>query len=419
MLRTVLLSGLCTLAAAGAATAQNVAVGTCRPSLPSFSTIQAAIAASSSNGTVQVCPGTYGEQIIIQKNLTLKGISDGTSNAAVIVTPAGGMVANATSLSSGDPIATQVLVEAPATAVTITNLALDGSNNGITNCTPILIGILYQNASGTVMHTSVKNHVLASSPVDMRGCQSGLGIFVQSGGSGTSNVKITSNYVQNYQKNGITVDENGSTATITGNTVIGQGPTTGAAENSIQLGFGASGTIQNNATGNDVWAPDVFGDTGNAAAGILVYASPSIAITGNTVNNTQFGIGIVTDTNFGVADGTTVTGNKVSTTNLYDGIELCSNANLVQSNSISGSDEAGVHIDDGCTGSATGNTVTNNTINSACAGLLIGPGATGSLTTPNTYFNVVTLTKTGSNVCTPPLAASVRARRRAPSPARP
>jgi len=418
MFRTILLSALFTLAAAGATAAQNVAVGTCRPSLQSFSTIQAAVNASTSGGTVQVCPGTYGEQVVIQKNLTLKGVSDSTSNAAVIVSPAGGMAANATSLSSGNPIAAQVLVEAPASAVTITNLALDGSNNGINNCTPVLMGILYQNASGTVAHTSVKNQVLASSPVDMRGCQSGMGIFVQSGG-GTSNVAISNNYVQNYQKNGITVDEIGSTATISGNTVIGQGPTTGAAENSIQIGFGAAGAIQNNVTGNDVWAPDVFGDTGNAAAGILVYGSQSIAVTGNTVNNTQFGIGIATDPSSPSADSNTVTGNKVSTTNLYDGIELCSNANLAQSNSIFGSDEAGVHIDDSCTGSATGNKVTNNTINSACAGLLIGPGASGSITTPNAFFNVSTVVKSGSNVCTPPLAASVRAQRHRPSPARP
>jgi len=337
----------------------------------------------------------------------------------VIVAPAGGMAANATSLSSGNPIAAQILVEAPATAVKITNLALDGSNNGINNCTPVLMGILYQNASGTVQHTSVKNQVLASSPVDMRGCQSGMGIFVQSGGSGTSNVTISSNYVQNYQKNGITADENGTTATITGNTVIGQGPTTGAAENSIQIGFGAAGAIQNNVTGNDVWAPDVFGDTADAAAGILVYGSQSIAVTGNTVNNTQFGIGIATDPSSPSADSNTVTGNKVSTTNLYDGIELCSSANLAQGNSISGSDEAGVHIDDSCTGSATGNKVTNNTINSACAGLLIGPGASGSTTAPNTFFNVSTVMKSGSNVCTPPLAVSVRAQRHIPSPARP
>ena len=419
MFRTILFSALFTLASAGAAVAQNVAVGACRPSLQSFSTIQAAVNAAPSGGTILVCPGTYGEQVVIQKNLTLKGVSDSTSNAAVIVAPAGGMAANATSLASGNPIATQILVESPATAVTITNLALDGSNNGINNCTPVLMGILYQNASGTVQHTSVKNQVLASSPVDMRGCQSGMGIFVQSGGSGTSNVTLSNNYVQNYQKNGITADENGTTATISGNTVIGQGPTTGAAENSIQIGFGAAGAIQNNVTGNDVWMPDVFGDTADAAAGILVYASQSIAITGNTVNNTQFGIGIATDPSSPSADSNTVTGNKVSTTNLYDGIELCSNTNLVQGNSISGSDEAGVHIDDSCTGSASGNKVTNNTINSACAGLLIGPGASGSTTTPNTFFNVSTVIKSGSNVCTPPLAVSVRAQRHIPSPARP
>ena len=94
----------------------------------------------------------------------------------------------------------------------------------------------------------------------LTGCQAGLGIFVQSGGGGTSTVSITSNNVENYQKNGITGNEVGTTVTITGNTVIGQGPTSGAAENSIQIGFGATGTITGNTVGSDVWAPDVITD---------------------------------------------------------------------------------------------------------------------------------------------------------------
>ena len=91
---------------------------------------------------------------------------------------------------------------------------------------------------------------------------------------------------------------------------------------------------------------------------------------------------------------------------LYDGIDLCSNNNIVTSNIINGSDESAVHVDDVCTGSSTGNQITKNTINSACAGILSGPGATGNTTAPNTYYNVGTLRLDGTNVCTPPLAPS-------------
>ena len=80
------------------------------------------------------------------------------------------------------------------------------------------------------------NEVLSSG---LAGCQSGLGIFVQSGNSGSSTVNVNNNHVENYQKNGITGNEAGTNITVANNTVIGQGPTTGAAENSVQIGFGA------------------------------------------------------------------------------------------------------------------------------------------------------------------------------------
>ncbi len=126
-----------------------------------------------------------------------------------------------------------------------------------------------------------------------------------------------------------------------------------------------------------------------------------MAIKSNNVSNTQYGIAIVSDPAFGVADGAILTSNTVSLTHLYDGIDLCSNNNKATGNTISGSDEAGIHLDDTCPGAGTGNTVTSNKINSACAGILSGPGATGNTITSNTFYNVSTVQATGSNTCTP------------------
>jgi hypothetical protein len=377
----------------------TVAVGKCQPKKTSFPTIQQALNATPPGAVIDVCPGFYPEQILVYQAVTLKGISSGGQGAAVITVPTGGLAQNASSLSTGNPIAAQVLVQA-SSSVTITNMTVDGANNGLNGCSPNPIGIYYQNSSGTISHNSVLNQVLVGS--DLIGCQAGLGIFVQSGNGGSSTVAITSNNVANYQKNGITGNELGTSVTITSNDVIGQGPTTGAAENSIQIGFGASGSVTTNTVGSDIWAPDVFGDTGNAAAGILVYSSSNVAIKSNNVSNTQFGIAVVSDPNFGLADGATLTSNTVSATHLYDGIDLCSNTNIVTSNTINGSDEAGIHVDDTCTGASTGNSVMKNTINSACAGILSGPGASGNTTVPNTFYNVVTLQSTATNTCTPP-----------------
>jgi hypothetical protein len=386
------------------------AVGKCQPKKISFPTIQQALNATGPGSTIDVCPGLYPEQILVYQAVTIKGIASGGQDAAVITVPNGGLQQNATSLATGNPIAAQVLVQA-ASSVIITNITVDGVNNGFNNgcADPDPIGIYYQNSSGTISHNTVLNEVLL--PAN-NGCQAGLGIFVQSGNGGSSTVTINNNNVANYQKNGITGNESGTFVTITGNDVIGQGPTNGAAENSIQIGFGATGSITSNTVGSDVWAPDVFGDTGDAAAGILVYASPNVAIKSNNVSNTQFGIAIVSDTTLGAADGATLTSNTVSATHLYDGIDLCSNTNVVTANTINGSDEAAIHVDDTCTGASTGNMVTKNQINSACAGILSGPGASGNTTTPNTFLNVVTLQSTGTNTCTPPPGIPNKARAR-------
>lgn len=99
--------------------ASSVSVGNCLPALPHFSTIQAAINASAQGGTVLVCPGVYQEQISIFHPLTLKGVDVGGSNMAVITMPAGG-------------VGTQVYVQ--ATGVYISDLVIDGSNNGASFC---------------------------------------------------------------------------------------------------------------------------------------------------------------------------------------------------------------------------------------------------------------------------------------------
>jgi len=380
--------------------AQTVAVGKCQRKKTSFPTIQQALNATPPGAVIDVCPGFYPEQILVYQAVTLKGIASGNQGAAIITVPKGGLVQNATSLATGNPIAAQVLVQASG-LVTITNMTVDGANNGLNNgcSSPDPIGIYYQNSSGTISHSSVLNEVLL--PADSS-CQAGLGIFVQSGNGGSSTVTINNNHVANYQKNGITGNEVGTAVTITSNDVVGQGATNGAAENSIQIGFGATGNVTGNTVGSDVWGPDVYGDTGNAAAGILVYASPNVIIKSNNVNNTQFGIAIVSDPTLGAADGAMLTGNTVSLTHLYDGIDLCSNSNTATGNTVNGSDEAAVHLDDTCTGVSIGNTVKSNTFNSACAGVLSGPGASGNTTIPNTFYNVVNLQLAGSNTCTPP-----------------
>ena len=382
-----------------------VVVGTCK-NLVQFSTIGAAISAVPAGSTIDICPGTYNEQLNINKSVTLTGVSNGTADAVVILPPGGGLPPNATSLSSGNPIAADVWVLGPAT-VNMNNLIVDSIGNGESGCgQPTLVGILYQNANGTLSHVVTRNQWIGSSEGDTgsNGCQTGLGIFVQSGNSGTSTVNVNNSSVHDYQKNGITGNEAGTTINVTGSDVVGQGATLGAAENGIQIGFGAGGSVSGNLVIDDVWAPDTITDAGDAAAGILLYdaAAGLTVVKSNTVGNTQFGIAVVTDT-IGEGDGSSVTLNKVFGTRIFDAIDVCTNNNTVKTNTIINSSESAIHLDASCGvfdggTSGDGNTVTGNTMVDACTAVLADSGTTGNTATPNTIFAAGA---TSGSSCTP------------------
>ena len=136
-----------------------------------FTSIQATIDAASPGNLIRVCPGTYREQLSINKSLSIEG-----DNGAIVLP--GNMTVNATG-STGTPIAAAILVK-EAADVEIEGLIVDTANSGITQCSPDLIGILYQNSSGRIERNAVRNTKLS---VSLNGCQSGNAIVVQSLGS--------------------------------------------------------------------------------------------------------------------------------------------------------------------------------------------------------------------------------------------
>jgi parallel beta-helix repeat protein len=397
-------------------TASVVAVGPCVANLVHFTTIQAAVNAVPPGSTIKICPAKYPEQVVTHKNLTLIGVNSGSADNPVLVIPSGGFVPNTRSLTSGHPIAAQILVQSPATAVTISSLAVDGRNNNLNSgCDDArLIGIYYQNASGTVNFVAARNQAQDAANF---GCQNsaGLGIYVQSASPSTSTVKIQNSTVRGYQKNGITGNEDGTTVTVTGNSVVGAGPTT-TAQNGIQVGFGATGKVQNNTVANDDFNGDPSAGTGS---GILIFDSGNMTITGNSVTNSQNGIAIVTDGAF-PADHNAVSNNHVSDTHLGDGIDLCSNNNTVSGNTVFSSGQAGIHLDSSCGSTGSNNIVSKNTVNEACAGILRGSGTGNTFPIANLVANVANTSLAG-DVCTPAVltVSRVGSQGHSSSPARP
>jgi hypothetical protein len=417
--------------------------------IPSYPTIGQAVSSVPAGSTILICPGTYAEQVVITKNLTLQGVgTNGLSgsgatgaNNPVITSPSGGVVGNATDTFSGQPIAAQILVQTPASSlgtpikVTLEYLAIDGSNNGLSGCVTNLVGIYYQNASGTIDQVVTRYQEL--DPSDF-GCQDGFAMFVETGTGGSSTVTIENSSVHDYDKNGITVVGSDVTATITGNYVVGIGATTLIAQNGIQVSNGANGSVKNNIVADDNYINPEGCTAGSCygSSGILLWDTAAngqhpFTISGNTISNTQLAIVTYGDSS-GTADWNTVTSNKIMNTEaagvyLDDGIDLCSNSNTATSNTVFNSSGSGVHIDSSCAEASgqSGNntTVQSNTINEACAGVLLGNnndnlvGGTGK---QNTFYNVVETTYAGDSCPSGSPSTPARAKvRHKPLPWRP
>lgn len=329
-----------------------------------FTRIQDAVDAASPGATIRVCKGTYVEQVAIGKPLTI------AADGGAVLMP-GTMRQNSTSLLDGTPIATAILV-AGATGVSIDGLTVDGTNNGLTQCAPRLFGIAFQNAAGEIGHVAIRNFKLGTG---LGGCQSGTGIFVQSGGGGVSNVEIDNSTIHDFQKNGITADEVGTQVSVHDNVVTGIGPTSGAAQNGIQIGFGAGGAISMNTVTNNVWSPCMAVDTCvTVATNILVTLSDGVEVSDNGVGVSQ--VGIFLHGNQGL-----VRGNETFATTVFDGIRIEGDASRVRDNHVFNGAESGIFI------SGNNNLVEHNKITEAAVGILKEAGSLGNLIRFNRVFD--------------------------------
>lgn len=223
--------------------------------------IQDAVNHAEAGETVFVGVGTYPEQIMITRPLTLEGEGASLTSIRPLI-----VATNTSSLFSGAPIAAILLVD-QTPGVAVLDLTIDGSVAAFNTCSPGYVGIFYRAASGAIQSTHVTHihHPGAS------GCQAVLGVFVQSGNGGpnlNSNVAILENMVDDYGKNGITANEPGTFVTVSNNMVTGRGPTGpgDAAQNGVQIGFGARGLVSGNTISMQEYLPPDF-----VACGLLFF----------------------------------------------------------------------------------------------------------------------------------------------------
>jgi hypothetical protein len=361
-----------------------------------FTSIQMAVVAASAGDTIKVCPGNYPEQVKITKDLTIVGVPYMNQNAAVVKPIA-------TLPNSSDGVAAIILAE-NARNVELENLTVDGATNGIASCTPTLAGIYYHNASGEVERTAVRNIRVAGFP----GCQSGFGILVKSDSGKRSVVEIEENSIHDYQKGGITANSVGTDVAIHGNAVSGLGPTGDIAQNGIQIGFGAKGSIDNNSVINHIYAACTSAaNCPTTASNILVFQSDNVRVAYNTVGKSQVNI-------FVIGNRADVFGNTSLDADVFDGIDLVGDYNKAFLNNIFNSDDAGVYVQ------GNRNLVKGNLINEAREGVLEDSPSSGNDLNDNRFYNVVTKVVTaGSSPIAAPLTNTNAPTGRSASPAQP
>src|SRR5262249_51590554 len=190
-----------------------------------------------------------------------------------------------------------------------------------------------------------------------------------------SSVEIKHCSVHDFQKNGITADEKGTNATIERNVVTGLGSTTGAAQNGVQIGFGAGGSILNNTVTNNVWAPcTAVATCTTVATNILVTQSDGVEVSGNSTGISQVSI-FVDGNNAAVED------NETFADIVFDGIRVQGDDSRLRGNRVSNAAEAGIFL------SGNNNLVVHNVIQEASVGLLKDTGSMGTIIAANHFFN--------------------------------
>lgn len=198
-----------------------------------YGAIQPAVDDANADDIVTASVGTFVEEVLIDKPLTLKGQGRDTI------------------LQSPDKITQRfrgsyfpVLLIKDAENVTVEDLTVDGAGKG--NANYKFVGVGLYNAGGTIQRIGIVN--VEDTPFS--GDQSGVGLYGAFDDGGRHLVSVQDITVEDFQKNGITFNSYENTPVIVdivGNTVVGKGATDVIAQNGIQVsGYALTANIEDN-----------------------------------------------------------------------------------------------------------------------------------------------------------------------------
>lgn len=258
-----------------------------------FASIQDALNVANVGDEVRVCPGLYEEQLTILDPVTLRGQPVGTRRV-VVRPPALDPTRARKSVLTGNPIVAGIMVD--TTTAAISDIDLDLSNNGLPACLPMLAGIYFRNASGSVQHSLIENVTLSAGQ-----CESGVGLYVETGSFGLpfgvptsarAIVSVRETRFLGHQKAGVAANGPRTFVRVQGGEAAGSGGAAIPAQYGYQLGLEARGRLQEvDASGYGSGSPDAQG------AGVLVFQSSRSKQKGTTVVDGQIGVFLAGDKN--------------------------------------------------------------------------------------------------------------------------
>jgi hypothetical protein len=317
---------------------------------PAYNSIQAALGASGS-GTIDVCPGTYTEQLTITKAVKLKVA--GTSGSAKVVLPASPAdtktecdQAKGTEAFQPDQDGVSICTSG---VVSITGLAFEPKwAEGV--CDESLYGILV--AGGATLKAKDVT-VDGGGAFPLNGCQGGIG--VQVGMAWTTPVEVghavlSGVTVADYQKNGITVDGAGSSASVSATTVTGAGATPTIAQNGIQISNGAQAKIKSSkVAANECDAPSCgpVGLTQTQSTGLLFFgdgAASASSVTSTELAGNDVGAYYVSEAATQPSAPELTLNKDVFAGNRYEGVVLDQGDALIKGGRIVGPGNIGVDL---------------------------------------------------------------------------
>ncbi len=262
--------------------------------------IQNAVLAVPAGTTIDVLPGTYTEQVVIDgKNLTLRG-----SGKAVTTIAAPPVLATTfTTPANNKPVVTA----ANASNVVIRDFTIDGM--GVGNANNRFEGVAFWEAGGALLDCDVVR--IRDTPAS--GVQHGIGIYAFNLSGGPFSLEVGGCSVTDYQKNAMALSGVGLTVDVHGCTTVGAGDIAYTAQNGIQVSFGAGGSVSDCSVSNLRYTP-----LSTVASGLLMYQGTTVDVSDVALVDAQEAV-YYTDTS-GSIDGVSVS--FVVSQPDYDGVSV-------------------------------------------------------------------------------------------------